>query len=67
MRQRQTRAALCTFLPILLAGLLVGPVAGQTHAAVAPAATLHLLDGKTTLRVADLKGSPVILLFWAPW
>ena len=32
----------------------------------APAFTLELLDGKT-LRLADYKGSRVILLFWAPW
>jgi len=40
----------------------------SVHAArrPAPAFTLTLLDG-TTLRLADLKGSPVILLFWAPW
>jgi peroxiredoxin len=34
--------------------------------AAAPAFTLELLDGKT-LRLADYKGSRVILLFWAPW
>jgi cytochrome c biogenesis protein CcmG/thiol:disulfide interchange protein DsbE len=32
----------------------------------APAFTLELLNGKT-LSLADYKGSPVILLFWAPW
>ena len=32
----------------------------------APAVTLELLDGKT-LSLAEYKGSPVILLFWAPW
>lgn len=32
----------------------------------APAFTLSLLTGKT-LSLADLKGSPTILLFWAPW
>jgi len=33
---------------------------------LAPAFTARLLDGKT-LSLADLKGTPVILLFWAPW
>ena len=32
----------------------------------APAFTLSLLSGKA-LSLADLKGSPAILLFWAPW
>ena len=32
----------------------------------APAFSLELLDG-TTLSLAEYKGSPVILLFWAPW
>ena len=35
-------------------------------ARLAPAFTLELLDG-TTWSLADYKGSPVILLFWAPW
>jgi cytochrome c biogenesis protein CcmG/thiol:disulfide interchange protein DsbE len=37
-----------------------------TNGRPAPAFTLELLDGGT-LSLADLKGSPVILLFWAPW
>jgi hypothetical protein len=32
----------------------------------APAVTLELLDGRT-LSLAEYRGSPVILLFWAPW
>lgn len=67
MRKRRTRVALRTLLPVLLALLLGGLLPGQARGAVAPAFTLPLLDGKTTLRLADLKGSPVILLFWAPW
>ena len=67
MRQRQTGAALGTLLPVLLAVLLASLLPGQARGAVAPAFTLQLLDGKTTLRLADMKGSPIILLFWAPW
>jgi len=67
MRHKGTRAALRTLLPLLLAMLLSGLLPGQARGAVAPAFTLPLLDGKGSLRLADLKGSPVILLFWAPW
>ncbi len=67
MRQRRTGAAQRTLLPVLLAVLLAGLLPGQARGAAAPAFTLPLLDGKTTLRLADMKGSPVILLFWAPW
>ena len=47
-----------------LAGLLVARVQGASQAA--PAFTLELLDGRS-LNLDDLKGSPIILLFWAPW
>ncbi len=67
MRQRQIRAALRTLLPVLLVMLLAGVSPEQARGAVAPPFTLPLLDGKTTLRLADMKGSPIILLFWAPW
>ncbi len=66
MRQRRTRAALRTLLPVLLAVLLAGLLPGQARGAVAPGFTLELLDGKT-LSLADMKGSPIVLLFWAPW
>ena len=50
-----------------VAGLLaaLGPAGAQAPRA-APAFTLGLLDG-TTLSLADYRGAPVILLFWAPW
>jgi hypothetical protein len=67
MRQRRTGAAQRTLLPVLLAVLLAGLVPGQARGSVAPTFTLPLLDGKTTLRLADMKGSPIVLLFWAPW
>jgi peroxiredoxin len=48
--------------------MLVALLSAQASAAsrLAPAFTLELLDGKT-LSLAEYKGSPVILLFWAPW
>jgi peroxiredoxin len=49
---------------VVLAGLLVAPA--QATSQPAPAFTLELLDGGS-LSLDDLKGSPVILLFWAPW
>lgn len=53
-------------LLVLLAVSLVGPLSGQVRRTEAPAFTLALLDGGT-LKLADMKGSPIILLFWAPW
>lgn len=46
------------------AALMLAHVSAE--AGLAPAFTLELLDG-TTLSLADYRGSPVILLFWAPW
>ena len=49
---------------VLFAGLL--PVHASAAPGQAPAFTLELLDGKT-VSLADFTGSPIILLFWAPW
>ena len=49
---------------VLLAAML--PAQGPAAVMPAPAITLKLLDG-TALSLAEYKGSPVILLFWAPW
>ena len=51
---------------IAAAALAVLPGLGQAVPLLAPSFTLPLLDGKT-LSLNDLRGSPVILLFWAPW
>ncbi len=61
-----TRTAIRAVLPALLVVLFTGVLSGQVHRAAAPGFTLALLDGKT-LSLAELKGSPVVLLFWAPW
>jgi len=66
MRRKRTGGALCLLLPALLTVLLTSLVSGQVRGAQAPGFTLILLDGKT-LSLASMKGSPVVLLFWAPW
>lgn len=58
------RAVALALIAVVLAGLLPAQVSGASGPA--PAFTLGLFDGKT-LSLADFKGSPVILLFWAPW
>jgi len=45
---------------------LVALPAASAAPRLAPAFTLPLLSGKM-LSLSDLKGTPVILLFWAPW
>ena len=66
MRRRMTRRALRAVLHALLVVLLIGLVSGQARGGQAPGFTLELLDGKT-FSLAHMKGSPVVLLFWAPW
>lgn len=66
MRPTIGHGALRTLLPALLIVLFAGAAFGQAGGRPAPAFTLTLLDGKT-LSLADLRGSAVILLFWAPW
>ena len=45
---------------------LPAPSPGEAIGAPAPDVSLTLLDG-TTLRLADLRGSVVVLNFWASW
>ena len=61
MGQAVARAGLCVALLALVALQAASATPRQ-----APPFTVHLLDGGT-LSLADLKGTPVILLFWAPW
>jgi AhpC/TSA family protein len=62
--QRAQRAL--SVLLVLLAVSLVGPISGQARRTPAPGFTLPTLDGKT-VSLAEMKGSPIVLLFWAPW
>ena len=61
MRIRVLRAMALLLLAVAL--IPVPAVAAQT---AAPAFTLELFNGRQ-LRLADLKGTAVILLFWAQW
>jgi len=45
---------------------LVGPVPGRAIGEIAPDVSLTLLDG-SPLRLAELRGSVVVLNFWASW
>jgi hypothetical protein len=58
------RRASAAIAIVALAGLFVARAQGAAQPA--PGFTLELLDGQS-LSLDDLKGSPVILLFWAPW
>ncbi|HLW49005.1 MAG TPA: hypothetical protein VKW09_14730 [bacterium] len=66
MRRRTARRTLRAVLPALLVVLFTGLVSGQARGGQAPGFTLELLNGKT-FSLADMKGSSVVLLFWAPW
>jgi cytochrome oxidase Cu insertion factor (SCO1/SenC/PrrC family) len=56
-------------LALAVAAMTVGavfPAAAGPGPSPAPGFTLEGLDGKP-VSLAAYKGSPVILLFWAPW
>ena len=55
-------------LALMLLVVAVAAIALPAQAAQrpAPAFTLELFNGQT-LRLADLKGTAVVLLFWAQW
>jgi len=55
-------------LALVLAALIVPGIAQPVPAAprTAPQFDLELFSG-TTFRLADARGSAVVLLFWAPW
>jgi len=61
MSKMLVRTALWTMVLALVALPTV-----QAAPRPAPSFTVHLLAGKT-LSLAALRGTPVILLFWAPW
>jgi cytochrome c biogenesis protein CcmG, thiol:disulfide interchange protein DsbE len=58
------RAIALALTAIVLTGLLPAQVSAASRPA--PAFALEPLGGKT-VTLSDFKGSPVILLFWAPW
>jgi cytochrome c biogenesis protein CcmG, thiol:disulfide interchange protein DsbE len=58
------RAVALALTAVVLTGLLSAQVSAASRPA--PAFTLEPLAGKT-VTLSDFKGSPVILLFWAPW
>jgi len=60
----RTRPACLAVACAMLAVLLPAPL--HAAPALAPGFTLERLDGGH-LSLSDFKGSPVILLFWAPW
>jgi hypothetical protein len=51
---------------LVAAVLIVAPAVAPAAPAAAPAFALELFNGQT-LRLADLKGTAVVLLFWANW
>jgi hypothetical protein len=51
---------------LALVGIVVLAIVPAVDAGPAPAFTLELFNGQT-LRLDDLKGTAVILLFWANW
>ncbi len=63
MRRTAVRLATVILLVALVAAV---PAAALAAPRPAPAFTLELFSGQT-LRLADLKGTGVILLFWTQW
>lgn len=57
--------ALCALILVLLAVILI-VVPAQAALRPAPAFALELFNGQT-LRLSDLKGTAVIILFWTQW
>jgi len=52
---------------VMIAAIMVVPTVAQSApAAQAPAFTLELFSGQS-LKLADLKGKAVVVLFWADW
>lgn len=51
---------------LLVAAVVVVPAIAQGAPAAAPVFSLDLFSGQS-LKLTDLKGQAVILLFWAEW
>ena len=54
------------WVPVLALAALLALTLPQAAPPRAPVFDLELFDG-TTFRLADARGSAVVLLFWAPW
>lgn len=54
------------WVPAVLLAALLALAPAQAAPPQAPAFDLALFDG-TTFRLAEARGSAVVLLFWAPW
>ncbi|HET6947466.1 MAG TPA: hypothetical protein VFJ45_06600 [bacterium] len=54
------------WVPALALAALLTLTPAQAAPPRAPVFDLELFDG-TTFRLADARGSAVVLLFWAPW
>nr|WP_320013195.1 TlpA disulfide reductase family protein [uncultured Desulfobulbus sp.] len=59
-------AMLCLLTGCLLLNGCNNPKAGGLTGLPAPECSLNMLDG-TSISLADLRGKPVLLEFWAPW
>ncbi len=55
-----------TFITALLLATAPGIAAAQNPKQVAPAFTVRTFEGKV-VKLSDLKGTPVLLDFWATW
>jgi hypothetical protein len=53
-------------LGLIAITMVVVPQVARAAPPPAPAFALELFSGQT-LRLADLKGKPVVLLFWTEW
>ena len=60
------RAIVVVVCVALLTGIILAPVALGGPGGPAPSFNLELFTGKT-LALSDLKGTAVVLLFWAQW
>lgn len=62
----RTAAVRILVVLMVVAAVVVVPTVAQSAAAPAPAFTLELFNGQS-LKLVDLKGKAVVVLFWADW
>lgn len=66
MPRKMLRAVTCVALTALLAASVSTSAATGAQGGAAPPFSLGLFSGKV-LKLSDLKGTAVVLLFWTPW